>query len=498
MLVFGIALLIATATAFGQERITIGLTNSGLAIDAFKVRSGSESDPTVLLIGGFSKDHSTRVVQNELNAYTAVPRSKRRFQLLAIPKVNPGGERLTCPPVGTAYVDDPHSHYLWRWTGMQAPDLVLVAGDDPFGFAQAVSSNAVAGMGSIPGRRVDAKRGLLSQLGMIEPSEARQQKNKRQRRSPAETARLLESFYGQDLSTAVYVPGMALIARIRMGNTAAVEKIVAPFVDGTKDSLAKPTSSHLSGHLVFGELAERTGDKRYTQLVQRAAGLGFNADGTPRESMPFHDEMSDSVFMGCPILAKAGKLTGEQKYFDMALRHFRYMAKLCRREDQLYRHSPLHRTAWGRGNAFPALGLALTLTDLPKDHPAYHEMIGAFRQLMQALARFQDSDTGMWRQVIDHPGAYPEFSATAMIARSMLIGIRNGWLDEKEYRPRVEAAWKAVLARISDDGQVVDVCESTGKQDSLEKYLARRAILGTDTRGGGMAMMLAVEMAGLK
>jgi hypothetical protein len=62
----------------------------------------------------------------------------------------------------------------------------------------------------------------------------------------------------------------------------------------------------------------------------------------------------------------------------------------------------------------------------------------------------------------------------------------------------VEAAWKAVLARISDDGQVVDVCESTGKQDSLEKYLARRAILGTDTRGGGMAMMLAVEMAGLK
>ena len=81
--------------------------------------------------------------------------------------------------------------------------------------------------------------------------------------------------------------------------------------------------------------------------------------------MPFHNEMSDAVFMGCPILAKAGKLTGEQKYFDMALRHFRSMANLCRRSDGLYRHSPLNEAAWGRGNAFPALGLALSLTDFP-------------------------------------------------------------------------------------------------------------------------------------
>jgi unsaturated rhamnogalacturonyl hydrolase len=498
MRIVGTLLLTATAAVFGQDRMTIGLTRSGLMTEAIKLQSASENDPTVLLIGGFTIDDSARVVKNELNAYAAVHRTKRRFNLIAVPNANPGGAQLTFPPAGAAYMDDPDSHYLWRWTGVQAPDLILIAGEDPFLFAHSVSSNAVAGFGSIPARRVDAKRGLLSQLDKIERSKARQEKNKRQLRSPLETARLLEAFYGHDLATAVYVPGMALMARIRMGNTAAVQKIVAPFVDGSKDSLAKPTSSHLSGHLVFGELAEKTGDKRYTQLLRRAADLGFNADGSPKESMPFHDEMSDSVFMGCPILAKAGKLTGNPKYFDMALRHFRYMAKLCRRDDHLYRHSPLHPTAWGRGNAFPALGLALTLADLPKDHPAYQEMLGAFRELLQTLSRFQDPDTGMWRQAIDHPGAYPEFSATAMIARSMLMGIRNGWLDEKEYRPRVQAAWKAVLARISDDGQVVDVCESTGKQDSLEKYLARRAILGIDARGAGMAMMLAVEMAGLK
>ena len=43
--------------------------------------------------------------------------------------------------------------------------------------------------------------------------------------------------------------------------------------------------------------------------------------------MPYHDEMSDSVFMAIPLLAKAGKLTGDRKYFDMAARHFVVYAK---------------------------------------------------------------------------------------------------------------------------------------------------------------------------
>ena len=55
----------------------------------------------------------------------------------------------------------------------------------------------------------------------------------------------------------------------------------------------------------------------------------------------------------------------------------------------------------------------------------------------------------------------------------------------------------AVSARVSADGSVLDVCESTGKQKSLRAYLDREAISGKDARGGGMALMFAVEMAGL-
>jgi rhamnogalacturonyl hydrolase YesR len=104
----------------------------------------------------------------------------------------------------------------------------------------------------------------------------------------------------------------------------------------------------------------------------------------------------------------------------------------------------------------------------------------------------------MWREVVDEPASYPEFSATAMIATAMLIGIRHGWLDSRSYQPRVDKAWEAVVRRVGPQGRLMDVCESTGKQKSETDYLRRAAILGQDPRGGAMALLLATQMAGLK
>jgi unsaturated rhamnogalacturonyl hydrolase len=100
--------------------------------------------------------------------------------------------------------------------------------------------------------------------------------------------------------------------------------------------------------------------------------------------------------------------------------------------------------------------------------------------------------------VIDQPGSYAETSATAMIGMAMERGIRNGWLDPGAYQSRVNRAWAAVQARVGKDGQMVNVCESTNKQKTLQDYLDRAALLGPDPRGGAMAMLFATEMAGLK
>jgi rhamnogalacturonyl hydrolase YesR len=179
----------------------------------------------------------------------------------------------------------------------------------------------------------------------LEPSRARLEIDRRRARTPTDLAELLAPLYGQSWDTPIYIDGMALIAHLGLGNLALVERLAAPYVDGTRDSLqAGPTGVStltLAGHLVFADLAQRTGDPRYLARARAAADLSFDANGQMLEAVPNHGEMSDAIFMGASILAAVGDLTGERRYFDMAVRQIDFMNTLVRRNDGLYRHSPL-------------------------------------------------------------------------------------------------------------------------------------------------------------
>ena len=530
-------------------RSTVGVTRKDTPIPSIITTDDldySSPKTRVLLIGGL--DGSPSSVESVIEAvkwfYSVGGGDRRQFALSAVPVGNPDGWAMGTrdngssgnpaqgyPPKGEAYgsATDPEAAYLWRWIGMHAPDLVVdVRGFGPLGWqipasvslatvlrpntpledsdelASALNRAAAAATGTIPAIRCNV--GASWQIGFVRelmnglkkrrftgPSPARREIQKRLQRTPAEVAQQLAAKYGHDLDQPVYIPAMALIGRLRMGAVEDVERIVEPYVSGAKASLEKATGSHLAGHLVFGELARITKKPRYVELVRAAADLGFDAQHAPKDAMPFHNEMSDAVFMGCPILAQAGRLTGEARYYEMCVRHWKFMQALDLRVDGLYRHSPLDEAAWGRGNGFPALGLALALTDLPAEQPGRSDMLAAFRVLMERLAGFQDA-SGAWREVIDRRESYRELTATCMIGFAMARGMRMGWLEREKYQPLLERAWMAVKARVAADGGLVDVCASTGKQKNLRAYLDRPAILGPDPRGGGMALLLATEM----
>jgi unsaturated rhamnogalacturonyl hydrolase len=463
---------------------------------------------------------------------------------------------LVFPPEGDAYGSGKTATaaYLWRFIAWFAPDVVieLLDPDDDVwtrvlngdatnvpwpdqSLAGAVQQESVAGLGRIhairwPSRWNDSLRigraavraySGIADTPFLNPqtpqteapfSEARRNALARLDLTPREVAAGLLEHYGDHLNTVMYQPALALVARLRFGEltgddgqTRRVEQIVESYHSGEKPSLDERVSgSHLAGHLLFAELARVTKDQKYVDLVTGAADYAFDENGSPREAMPFHSEMSDAVFMGCPILTAAGRDTGDPKYFDMALRHLKFMRGLCVRDDGLYRHSPLCEAAWGRGNGFPALGLALSITDLeavldagdadPEAlAPIRDEMLAAFRAHVAALVPQQDP-TGMWRQVIDHPGSYRELTSTCMITFAILRGIRHGWLAEAAYLPIAERAWEAIKLRIAPDGVLFDVCTGTGKQNTLRDYLDRTAILGRDERGGAMALIASVEM----
>jgi len=551
----------------------IGVTRLGTTIPALLNEQDFDFNTPktrILLVAGL--DGSKPAVSAALKAFHwfhTSPEAKRyrdQFVLSSVPIANPdgwaGGTPLTnqsggkpyqgYPPPGSSYNQpkNPEAAYLWRWTLMSAPDLVvdirqgkstawfvpkfqgqtfpnlkglspryniISPGKFSSELFRSSPTDAVAERlkirpvsASIPAIRLDTKNSeflktllqSLSESNFPTPSPARKELQQRTSRSAIQVATELSKVYGQELSSPVYTKALSLVARIRLDDLlnqneslSDVERIVAPYTTGKKQALtAKNSGSVFAGHLIFAELASRTGKKRYIELVAAVADRGFNSQGNPLPAMPAHSEMSDAVFMSCPILVAAGKLTGDQKYYDFAITHMQFMRNLNVRENGLHRHSPLDETPWGRGNGFPALGLAWSLTDLPKTHAGREAMEAAFKEHLQALLKYQDPN-GMWHQVVNHEGSYREMTSTCMITFAMIRGVRLGILKEADYQPAITKAWTAIKSRITPTGVLVDVCTGTGKQKNLRGYFDRTAILGKDDRGGAMAITVSVEMA---
>ena len=86
--------------------------------------------------------------------------------------------------------------------------------------------------------------------------------------------------------------------------------------------------------------------------------------------------------------------------------------------------------------------------------------------MMQSLLEFQGKD-GMWRQLIDHPEAWPETSITGHVRLRHGHRVKNGWLDDKTYGPAARRAWLALIGYIDQNADVTCVCEGTNKLNDL-------------------------------
>ena len=140
-------------------------------------------------------------------------------------------------------------------------------------------------------------------------------------------------------------------------------------------------------------------------------------------------------------------------------------------------HAPDVPFYWGRGNGWVAAGMAELLRSLPQDHPRRARILEGYRKMMKSLLEFQGKD-GMWRQLIDHPEAWPETSSTGMFTFAMVTGVKNGWLDAETYGPAARKAWLALVGYIDQNADVTSVCAGTNKLNDLAYYLARPRMTG--------------------
>jgi len=254
------------------------------------------------------------------------------------------------------------------------------------------------------------------------------------------------------------------------------------------DAPRVPRSDHVDAD-VFGalplELYLQTHGYQY-----RVMGLAFadgqwdhpTADGLTHQTRWWIDDM----YMITALQLQAYRATGDVKYRDRAAAEMVAYNHKLQQPNGLYFHAPDVKFFWGRGDGWVAVGMAEMLRDLPEKHKARGPVLAAYRKMMATLLTHQ-AQSGMWRQLIDHPESWEESSSSAMFTYAFVTGVKNGWLPEETYGPAARKAWIALVGYLTPDGDLREVCVGTGKRDSLQYYLDRPRAVGD---GHGQAPMM--------
>jgi rhamnogalacturonyl hydrolase YesR len=377
---------------------------------------------------------------------------------------------------------------LTRWLTFQAPDLIVQIGGEAAVQIEGVRVEKIAVAGAAA-----ALQKMLSVGGAV--SAVHETIGARVRRAPVDIARVLAKRYPETPSMS-YIPAVSWVNTLQLaaatGDASLRAKViehVRPWLsEGRKLAADRIQLTSVAGTIVFAELAAT--ESAAVPLAEEGARLA-GAEKSPGVAQ-YGGGWTDDMFMATTVLARTGRRPGREGDFDIAARLLTAYAARLQRDDGLFNHAVDGPAAWGRGNGFAAMGLTEALTALPPNHPQRAAILTIYRRQMAAV-RQQQAPDGMWREVIDEPGAYREETATAMLLTAMARGIRLGWIDGT-YQPVVQRAWRALAAHVRDDGTVIDVCASTGGGPTRKYYLDRPAITGADDRGGAMALLASMEV----
>ena len=223
-------------------------------------------------------------------------------------------------------------------------------------------------------------------------------------------------------------------------------------------------------------------------------------DGTLARMRPQKNTLwLDDLYMAVPALAQMGKLTGDTKYFDDAVKQVRqFSARMFNKEKGLYMHGWVESMEthpefrWARANGWALMAKVELLDVLPENHPGRPFVLQQLKAHIKGLAAYQ-SDRGFWHQLLDREDSYLETSATAIYAYCIAHACNKGWIDPVTYAPMSMLAWNAVATQINDKGQVAGTCVGTGMAFDPAFYY-HRPVNVYAAHGYGPALLAAAEI----
>jgi rhamnogalacturonyl hydrolase YesR/lysophospholipase L1-like esterase len=191
----------------------------------------------------------------------------------------------------------------------------------------------------------------------------------------------------------------------------------------------------------------------------------------------------DAIQMAMPVYTRLGVLLKDTAYFRKMYDVYRFTKNvhggngLYNREEHLwwrdkdfvppYKEPNGQNCYWSRGNGWVLAALVRVLSLLPLSDPHRQEYLQDYLDMVQALAPLQRPD-GFWNASLHdstHFGG-KELTGTALFTYGIAWGIRQGYLDKKQYFPVVAAAWNGLVKESLHDNGFLGYVQGTGKQPS--------------------------------
>lgn len=272
--------------------------------------------------------------------------------------------------------------------------------------------------------------------------------------------------------------------------------------------------------ILLYNLYEETKEEKYRKAIEKISKSMYfwpvNNYGGYWHMMTQHHQMwLDGAYMAGPLSVKYSKFTGDTRLRERAIQQIFIMDEHMKDEKSgLYFHgwdaskqmawadpeTGLSSQIWGRAVGWYAVAILDILDDIPADHPAVQRLKKIEADLLKALVKYQDKETGMWYEVVDRPGEegnWIESSCTCLFIYSYAKAIRTGVISE-EFSEVVEKAYKGMenILYYDEEGNLIidKICVGTCIDEGTYEHYINRPTIQNDLHGAGAFVLMCAEM----
>ncbi len=259
------------------------------------------------------------------------------------------------------------------------------------------------------------------------------------------------------------------------------------------------------------ETCRHTGDMRFAEGLVDLAGEWRRTAQRTREGAVCHlGEPRGAVLLDmlagfAPLMAAAGTLSGDKTFHEECVQQIRIYRDILRDPATgLWHHARgwqapgfLSPSGWCRGQGWALRAIVKSLEwmsapgipapdDSRADDAGSRVLLEALNELAGALLRHQQP-SGLWHQLADDPGSYPETSGSGFVVRALQVAGLNKWFDAAD---AIRQGVHALKSFVTPDGTVANGCPGTPPMALREDYRKRGPVSGDPHATAAVLMAL--------